>query len=125
MSELLNSFFSLNDFLTMSILLVASVFAGNCLQPVPKFLSKLFDSSVVLKYVTLFVGAVTTSLPLDDRKLIVCMLAPIAVLIAFDVMRYFDETKTLKLETVKEPVTDVASIPMKIKKNSRGRKMYK
>jgi hypothetical protein len=90
LSTNLNKLFS-NDYFRIFIMLVASVYAGYTLQPVPRKLNKMFDTSHFFKYLILFAGSVTALYPLDEKKLAMCVIMPLVVLVVFEMMRRYEK----------------------------------
>lgn len=80
-----------NDYLRAFLLTVASVYAGYTLQPVPKKLNKLFDTSTPLKFGVLFVMLLTAFYPLDNNKIVLSLIIPIFVLGFFEFLRKADK----------------------------------
>ena|SRR3989338_3276155 len=80
-----------NHFLKTFIVLITGVFAGYTLQPVPKWLNNLFDTSHLLKYAILTVIGLVTFHPLSQWTLIVSLVAPAALLLLFSSFRILEE----------------------------------
>ena len=76
-----------NDHIRMFVMLVASVYAGYTLYPVPANLDKMFNESNVFKYFILFFGAVIALYPVNEHSLALCATGPILVLGFFELIR--------------------------------------
>ncbi len=78
----------------MILLLVSGVFMGYTLQPVPKWLNNLFDTSNILKFSVLFIsGAIVT-----QENIMIVTLCSVIVLFLFQMARNHDK----KLEDKKK-----------------------
>jgi hypothetical protein len=80
-----------NDYLRTFLLTVAGVYAGYTLQPVPRKLNKLFDTSTPFKFLILFIMILTAYYPIDNHKVILALLIPILVLTFFEFLRQADD----------------------------------
>jgi len=83
-----------NDWLRSFLLLVVSVYAGYTLQPVPNNVNNLFNTSTAFKYLVLFVLMLTSLYPLDNNKVILSIVVPIALLVFFEFLRKNDKKKS-------------------------------
>ena len=80
-----------NDFVRVTLLMLAGVLAGYTLQPVPKWINYYFDNSPVFKYlIILFIG-LTAVYPLDKTKFTNVAVGSLIVLILFTVLRKVDD----------------------------------
>ena len=86
-----------NNYLRMILLLISSVFMGYTLQPVPKWLNNLFDTSNILKFFILFISGSLVVYPLNEDNIIYVTLCSILVLIIFNISRNYER----KLEEIK------------------------
>lgn len=86
-----------NNYLRMILLLISSVFMGYTLQPVPKWLNNLFDTSNILKFFVLFISGSLVVYPLNEDNIIYVTLCSILVLIIFNISRNYER----KLEEIK------------------------
>ena len=86
-----------NNYLRMILLLISSVFMGYTLQPVPKWLNNLFDTSNILKFFILFISGSLVVYPLNEDNIIYVTLCSILVLIIFNISRNYE----IKLEEIK------------------------
>jgi len=89
-SNAINSLLS-NNSVRMTILLIASVFTGYTLYPIPAFLNDMFDTSIVFKYFILFFVLVASIYPLDQTKLILAIGVPVVILCFFEIMRNYQQ----------------------------------
>ena len=80
-----------NNYLRMILLLVSGVFMGYTLQPVPKWLNNLFDTSNVLKFLVLFVSGAIAVYPLTQENIIIVTLCSVIVLFIFQMARNHDK----------------------------------
>lgn len=87
--ETLNNTFS-NDFFKLASLLITGIFAGYTLQPVPKWLNKLFDNSNIFKFLIIFIIGITATYPIDQNKISNIFISSIIILIIFEGLRYID-----------------------------------
>lgn len=79
-----------NDYFRIFFLILTGVFAGYTLQPVPKWLSNLFDKSEIFKFLVLFmVGSVAVH-PIDKSKALKITIGAVVVLGLFYLARVFD-----------------------------------
>lgn len=79
-----------NDWLRSFLLIVVSVWAGYTLQPVPKKLNNMFDTSTTFKFLVLFVLMLTALYPLDNNKVILSIVIPVVTLVFFEFLRKVD-----------------------------------
>lgn len=75
----------------MFLLLISGVFAGYTLQPVPKWLNNLFDTSNILKFSVLFVGGAISVYPLTQENIITVTLCSVIILFLFQMARNYDK----------------------------------
>lgn len=87
-----------NNHLRMILLLVSGVFMGYTLQPVPKWLNNLFDTSNILKFFVLFISGAIVVYPLTSEKIMIVTLCSAIVLFFFQMARNHDK----KLEDKKK-----------------------
>lgn len=80
-----------NDWLRSLLLIIVSVWAGYTLQPVPKKLNNLFDTSTSFKFLILFVLMLTALYPLDNNKVILSIVVPVLTLVFFEFLRKVDD----------------------------------
>ena len=71
---------------------------GYTLQPVPKWLNNLFDTSNILKFLVLFISGAIAVYPLTQENIIIVTLCSIIVLFLFQMARTHDK----KLEDKKK-----------------------
>lgn len=82
-----------NNYLRMFIMLICSVFIGYTLQPVPKWLSNLFDNSNLFKFVVLVAAGITAVYPLDGDELACIVIGAVVILMLFSLFRRVNEDK--------------------------------
>jgi hypothetical protein len=82
-----------NRYIRVFIFVVAAVYAGYTLTPVPKQLNNLFAKSNFFKYMILFFVSISLLHPLDNTKLTICLIIPVLVLGFFNVLRKNDSKK--------------------------------
>ncbi len=80
-----------NDYLRVLLLLITGVFMGYTLQPVPKWLNKMFDTSILLKFIVLFIAGSISLYPLNNNSLMWITIGSILTLVLFQYMRKMDE----------------------------------
>jgi hypothetical protein len=84
-----------NQYIRVFVFIVATVYAGYTLLPVPKNLKRMFSESEVFKYFILFFVAASMLHPLDNTKLKICLIVPVFVLLMFRLMRNKSNGKNL------------------------------
>jgi hypothetical protein len=84
-----NNTFS-NDFFKLISLLLTGIFAGYTLQPVPKWLNKLFDNSNIFKFIIIFTIGITSVYPINKDKISNIFISSVVILVIFSVFRYID-----------------------------------
>ncbi len=84
-----------NNYVRVFVFVVATVYAGYTLMPVPSNFKKMLDKSYLMKYLILFFVAASMLHPLDNEKLKICVVVPIFVLIMFRMMRNRSKGKSL------------------------------
>ncbi len=94
-----NSFLEYN-YLRIILLLVTGVFMGYTLQPVPKWLNNMFDTSHTLKFFVLFIAGCIAVYPVNKNNIMWVFIGSIGTLYLFHLFRLYDA----KLE--KEKVKD-------------------
>jgi len=87
--EKINFMFS-NDFYRLYLLILCSIYAGYTLQPVPKWLNNMFNTSNIFKFFILICIGITAVYPIDKNKLINISLSSFIILVLFDIFRTFD-----------------------------------
>lgn len=86
-----NNEFLRNDYLRIALLLVTGVFMGYTLQPVPKWLNKMFDTSHTLKFFVLFIAGCIAVYPVNKSNIIWVGLGSALTLGLFHLARKYDE----------------------------------
>ena len=86
-----NNEFLRNDYLRIALLLVTGVFMGYTLQPVPKWLNKLFDTSHTLKFFVLFIAGCIAVYPVNKSNILWVGLGSALTLGLFQAARKYDE----------------------------------
>jgi len=77
-------------------MLICSVLIGYTLQPVPQWLSNLFDKSNSFKFIILFLTGITAVYPLDGNEIYYIIFGSLSVLILFAVFRKYDSFKEIE-----------------------------
>jgi hypothetical protein len=96
-----------NRYIRIFIFVVAAVYAGYTLTPVPKQLNNLFAKSNFFKYMILFFVAISLLHPLDNTKLTICLIMPVLVLGFFHALRKNDsKPKSESTSTESETSSD-------------------
>ncbi len=80
-----------NDYLRVLLLLITGVYMGYTLQPVPKWLNKMFDTSVLLKFAVLFIAGSISLYPLNNNSLMWVTVGSVLTLGLFEYMRKIDK----------------------------------
>ena len=86
-----NNNFLQNDYLRIALLLITGVFMGYTLQPVPKWLNKLFDTSHTLKFFVLFIAGCIAVYPVTKTNVVWVGLGSVLTLLLFHIARKYDE----------------------------------
>ena len=84
-----------NNVVRLFVLAVASVCTGYTLYPVPDFLNKMFDTSIIFKYLILMLVLAASIFPLDESKTILVLGVPVLVLCMFEAMRRYESAGSL------------------------------
>ena len=82
-----------NNYLRILLLLITGVFMGYTLQPVPKWLDKLFNTSQILKLCVLFIAGAILVYPLNSNNIMWVLSGSIVTLIIFESARCVDNIK--------------------------------
>jgi hypothetical protein len=80
-----------NDFIRLFLLVLTGIYAGYTLQPVPKWLNNLFDTSQLFKFIIIMIIGITALYPIDKDKLFNITLMSIIILILFELFRKYDK----------------------------------
>jgi len=80
-----------NEFFKLISLLLTGILAGYTLQPVPKWLNKLFDNSNIFKFIIIFTIGITSTYPINKDKISNIFISSVIILVIFSVFRYIDE----------------------------------
>ncbi len=83
---LINNFLE-NNHIRMFLLLITGVFMGYTLQPVPKWLDTLFNTSHILKFFVLFIAGSISVYPLNSNSIISVLIGTIITLLIFESAR--------------------------------------
>jgi len=96
-----------NIYLRNFIFIIAGVFIGYTLQPVPIWLNHLFNTSHLLKFIILFISGVSVLYPMDENKIIITFCCSILALFLFYIFRNKKtERKMQKLLNIEEENTN-------------------
>lgn len=79
------------DFFRLFSLVISGVFAGYTLQPVPKWLNNLFDTSILFKYMVLVIIGITALYPVNGKKMIDILISSGIILLLFAGLRHIDK----------------------------------
>jgi hypothetical protein len=79
------------NYLRIYLLMISGVFMGYTLQPVPKWLNKLFDTSNLLKFMILFIAGSIALYPLDTDKFLWVLVGSFATIAVFELMRKYEK----------------------------------
>jgi hypothetical protein len=90
-SVVYNNEFLSKDYLRIILLLVTGVFMGYTLQPVPKWLNKMFDTSHTLKFFVLFIAGCIAVYPVNKSTIIWIGLGSALTLGLFQAARKYDK----------------------------------
>jgi len=78
------------DTVRILLLLITTVLVGYTLQPIPKWLDKLFNTSIFFKFIILFIIGLISVYPITPFNLIIVFMFSIVVLVLFSISRYVD-----------------------------------
>lgn len=95
--EFTNAFFNnslFNNYVRIFIMLICGVFMGYTLQPVPHWLTNLFDTSNIFKFFILFFAGVTAVYPLDNNEIYYIFFGSLLILVLFSFFRRYDKKAT-------------------------------
>jgi hypothetical protein len=110
-----------NRYIRVFIFVVAAVYAGYTLTPVPKQLNNLFAKSNFFKYMILFFVSISLLHPLDNTKLTICLIIPVLVLGFFNVLRKNEsKPKSESTSTESETSSDVKKHERKHERKHEG-----
>ena len=84
-----------NKFMRFSLMVLFWVFMGYTLQPVPKWLNNLFNTSNVFKFAILFIVFTISFYPLTPKTILWSALGSLALLFIFEGFRSV-ETEAFK-----------------------------
>ena len=80
-----------NNYLRILIMIVTGVFMGYTLQPVPKWLNNLFDTSHVFKFLIIFFAGLVAVYPINKQNIMWVSLCSVATLLLFHLFRKYQE----------------------------------
>lgn len=92
--ERLNFFFG-NEFVRMFAFVLSSILAGYVLQPVPKWINNLFDTSHIFKFFILIFIGLGMSSQITLNNLVIILITATAISVLFEFMRYYDREYSL------------------------------
>ena len=75
------------DFVKITLSLILGVFGGYTLNPVPPILKHLFETSLIFKFLILFLAGCVGAYPLKRRHLLIIPFCSALVLILFEMAR--------------------------------------
>ena len=76
-----------NNNIRYFILLTTGVFMGYTLQPVPKYLDNIFNTSNIFKFIILFYAGIVSVYPVTYRNIIQIFLISLLIIIMFSFFR--------------------------------------
>lgn len=76
-----------NIYLRNFIFILAGVFLGYTLQPVPVWLNHLFNTSNILKFMILFISCISVFYPMDKNEMVITFICCSLVLFLFSILR--------------------------------------
>jgi hypothetical protein len=86
-----NNFIYQNNSIRMMLFIISGVFLGYTLEPIPKTLDKLFKTSIIFKFLILFVTACIYVYPLNIHHIINIVICSIMALVIFEGIRIYDK----------------------------------
>ena len=87
----MNNFIYQNNSIRMMLFIISGVFLGYTLEPIPKTLDKLFKTSIIFKFLILFVTACIYVYPLNIHHIINIVICSIMALVIFEGIRIYDK----------------------------------
>ena len=87
----INNIFLKNNYLRIILLLVTGVFMGYTLQPVPKWLNNMFDTSHTLKFFVLFIAGCIAVYPVNKNNIVWVFMGSLGTLYLFYLFRLYDK----------------------------------
>lgn len=97
MNQLLDKYVDVNNLILKNesiriiLYMISSVLIGYVLQPIPKWLNNLFDTSNILKFIILFVCGTVYAYPIAKSDIIYVFAYSVLALIVFEFARKFDK----------------------------------
>lgn len=85
-----------NIYLKNLLFLLSGILMGYTLQPVPEWLNHLFNTSIILKFIILFISCISILHPMDSEKIIISFVCCTLTLILFEISRRKDVEKKMK-----------------------------
>ena len=86
----------------MMLFIISGVFIGYTLEPIPKTLEKLFKTSIIFKFIILFITACIYVYPLNRQHIINIVICSILALVIFEGIRIYDKYVKDKEDKIKE-----------------------
>ena len=79
-----------NDYIRTFIIIISGVFIGYTIQPIPKWLHNIFDTSNIFKFLVLFYTGVIALYPLTKEKVQWIIIGVIISMYLFEVFRKYE-----------------------------------
>ena len=89
-----NKLFS-SDMLRLGVITLGSIYAGYTLQPVPEWLNKMFNESLMFKFVVILLICMTSVYPLTDTKIVQSLMVTVVLLMMFHFFRKNDKKEQI------------------------------
>jgi hypothetical protein len=84
-----------NDVLRLCLIIVTSTMIGYTLQPVPQWLSSLFDHNIVFKFIVVFLLGVVSMYPLSASKMWIILISSLLVVAFYQTIHWLSRRENL------------------------------
>ncbi len=75
------------NYIRIFLLIITGVFMGYTLQPVPTWLNELFNTSIILKFLVLFIAGSVAVYPINENNILWVFFGSISTLYIFHLFR--------------------------------------
>ena len=80
-----------NDYIRTFIIIISGVFIGYTIQPIPKWLNNIFDTSYIFKFLVLFYTGVIALYPLTQNNIKWITTGTIFCIYLFEMFRKYNK----------------------------------
>ncbi len=78
------------NYIRIFLLIISGVFIGYTLQPVPTWLNNLFNTSIILKFLVLFIVGIVAVYPVNENNILWVFIGSVCTLYIFHLFRLYD-----------------------------------